>query len=88
VLIGDTPNDIEAAATAGARSVAVATGSFTMQQLIEAGADVVLADLTDADLLVGALNEADSVGLGTPASCDPSAGLRMGAGQGALGELD
>jgi phosphoglycolate phosphatase-like HAD superfamily hydrolase len=61
VLIGDTPNDIEAAATGGARSVGVATGSFTMQQLIDAGADVVLPDLTDTGLVVGAVLEAGSV---------------------------
>jgi len=88
VLIGDTPNDIEAAATAGARSVGIATGSFTMQQLIDAGADVVLADLTDADLLVAALLRPDSVGLGTPASHDTPTGFGVAAGQGTLSELD
>jgi phosphoglycolate phosphatase-like HAD superfamily hydrolase len=55
VLIGDTPNDIEAAATAGARSVGVATGSFTVEQLADAGADAVLPDLTDTGLVVGAV---------------------------------
>jgi phosphoglycolate phosphatase-like HAD superfamily hydrolase len=86
VLIGDTPNDIEAATTAGARSVGVATGSFTMQQLIDAGADVVLADLTDADLLVAAVLEADTVGLGTPVSRDTPPGLGMAAGRGTPSE--
>ena len=47
VLVGDTPSDVEAAARTGARSVAVATGSFSVEQLTSAGADVVLADLTD-----------------------------------------
>ena len=47
VLVGDTPSDVEAAASTGARSVAVATGSFSAEQLTSAGADVVLADLTD-----------------------------------------
>jgi len=65
VLIGDTPHDIEAAAIAGATSVGVATGSFTMRQLIDAGADVVLPDLTDTNLVVGALLEAGSVSHGT-----------------------
>jgi phosphoglycolate phosphatase len=87
VLIGDTPNDIEAAATAGARSVGVATGSFAMQQLIDAGADVVLADLTDAGLLVGALYESDSVGLGTPASRDTAPGLGTPPGLGMAADL-
>lgn len=55
VLIGDTPNDIEAATLSGARAVGVASGSFTMQQLREAGAEVVLPDLTDTDFVVGAV---------------------------------
>ncbi len=55
VLVGDTPNDVEAAAVNGARSVAVATGSFTAGQLADAGADVVLADLTDTALVISAI---------------------------------
>jgi phosphoglycolate phosphatase len=66
VLIGDTPNDIEAAAASGARSIGVATGSFTVQQLIDAGAEVVLPDLSDSSLVVSAVLEADSVGRGSP----------------------
>jgi phosphoglycolate phosphatase len=60
VLIGDTPNDIEAAATAGAGSVGVATGSFTMQQLMDAGAEVVLPDLTDTAAVISAVLKSDS----------------------------
>jgi len=59
VLIGDTPKDIEAAAIAGAGSVGVATGSFTMQQLMEAGAEVVLPDLTDTAAFISAVFKAD-----------------------------
>ena len=55
VLVGDTENDIEAAAVNGARSVGVATGSFTEQQLADAGADVVLADLSDCARVVSAV---------------------------------
>ena len=55
VLVGDTPNDVEAAAVNGARSVAVATGSFTGEQLGDAGADVVLADLTNTAEVVSAI---------------------------------
>ena len=47
--------DVEAAAVNGARSVAVATGSFTAEQLAAAGADVVLADLADTALAVSAI---------------------------------
>ena len=47
VVIGDTPLDVQCAAAAGARSVGVATGSFTEEELRRAGADAVLPDLTD-----------------------------------------
>jgi phosphoglycolate phosphatase len=55
VLVGDTPSDVEAAAINGARCVAVATGSFTADQLAAAGADVVLADLADTASAVSAI---------------------------------
>ena len=47
VVIGDTPHDIECARVAGARSIAVATGGYTVDQLREAGADHALTDLSD-----------------------------------------
>jgi hypothetical protein len=49
VLIGDTPADVEAGRTGGARVLAVATGDYSPAQLWAAGADAVLADLTDLD---------------------------------------
>jgi len=52
VLVGDTPLDIEAARTSGARIVAVATGKSTHDELAALGADLVLTDLTDADAVV------------------------------------
>jgi phosphoglycolate phosphatase len=55
VLVGDTPLDVEAALTAGARAVAVATGAFTFEDLVEAGADAVLPDLTDPDQVRAAI---------------------------------
>jgi phosphoglycolate phosphatase len=55
VLVGDTPSDIEAAAISGARSVGVATGRFTADELASAGADVVLPDLTDTEAVVAAV---------------------------------
>jgi phosphoglycolate phosphatase-like HAD superfamily hydrolase len=55
VLVGDTPHDIEAAAAASARALGVATGRFSAAELARAGADVVLADLTDTDAVVAAL---------------------------------
>ena len=47
IVIGDTPHDIECARVAGAKSVAVATGGYTIEQLKDAGADEVLPDLSD-----------------------------------------
>jgi phosphoglycolate phosphatase len=47
VYVGDTPADVAAAASAGIRSVGVTTGSFSAADLQAAGADDVLASLTD-----------------------------------------
>jgi phosphoglycolate phosphatase-like HAD superfamily hydrolase len=55
IVIGDTPHDIECARVAGAKSVAVATGGFTIEQLQEAGADEVLPDLTDTRKVISLL---------------------------------
>ena len=52
IVIGDTPHDIECARVAGARSIAVATGGFTVDQLREAGADEVLPDLSDTEAVL------------------------------------
>ncbi|MFI7585638.1 HAD family hydrolase [Spongisporangium articulatum] len=46
VYVGDHPGDVEAARVASALAVAVATGPTSSQALHEAGADVVLPDLT------------------------------------------
>jgi phosphoglycolate phosphatase len=56
VVIGDTPLDVECAAFSGARSVAVATGSHSVDQLRDAGADAVFEDLArTADVLAAIL---------------------------------
>jgi phosphoglycolate phosphatase-like HAD superfamily hydrolase len=55
IVIGDTPHDIECARVAGAKSIAVATGGYTVEQLREAGADKVLRDLTDTETVVSLL---------------------------------
>ena len=47
VYVGDTPADMEAAATAGAHAVGVTTGSFTAADLRAAGAADVLSSLAD-----------------------------------------
>lgn len=47
IVLGDTPLDVEAAHLAGARCLAVATGSFAAGALQESGADWVFDDLSD-----------------------------------------
>ena len=47
VVVGDTPHDIACARAIDARVIAVATGNFSTDALADAGADVVLPDLSD-----------------------------------------
>jgi phosphoglycolate phosphatase len=60
VIIGDTPHDIAAAVATGARSVGVATGEFSAQQLADSGADVALPDLADTGKVVAAILDGGS----------------------------
>jgi phosphoglycolate phosphatase len=62
VVIGDTPLDVACAAFSGARSIAVATGSHTVEDLRAAGADVVLQDLGDTAQVLRVIAD---LGLGT-----------------------
>jgi phosphoglycolate phosphatase-like HAD superfamily hydrolase len=55
VVVGDTPLDIAAALSAGARAVGVATGSYPAADLKAAGAHAVLPGLADTDLVLEAL---------------------------------
>jgi len=57
IVIGDTPKDVAAARTGGARVIAVATGKSTEDDLTQAGADHVLPDLTDLSALQHALDD-------------------------------
>ena len=43
VIIGDTPSDVECALVNGLRAVGVATGPFERDELVAAGADVIVA---------------------------------------------
>jgi phosphoglycolate phosphatase len=56
VVIGDTPLDIECAKFSHARSIGVATGLHSVDELRSAGADVVFADLSDTEDVLRALN--------------------------------
>lgn len=59
VVIGDTPRDVTCAHVHGSRSIAVATGPYTVEELEEAGADLVVPDLSDAALIGGWLKNMD-----------------------------
>ena len=43
-VIGDTPRDVDAGREAGFRTVGVATSSYSQEDLLAAGADLVLSD--------------------------------------------
>ena len=55
VIVGDTPLDVAVALAGGARSLAVATGSHTTEELSASGADAVLEDLSDRQAALNAL---------------------------------
>ncbi|MFF1914501.1 HAD family hydrolase [Streptomyces sp. NPDC058239] len=55
VLVGDTPRDVEAALDSGSGIVAVASGLHGAEELADAGARVVLPDLTDTARVIGIL---------------------------------
>jgi phosphoglycolate phosphatase-like HAD superfamily hydrolase len=52
IVIGDTPLDVACAKAGGARSIAVATGNHTVDELRGAGADVVFEDLSDTQAVL------------------------------------
>lgn len=52
-IIGDTPHDIACARAHGCRSLGVATGKFSVEQLDASGADRVVPDLSDTDAIAG-----------------------------------
>jgi phosphoglycolate phosphatase len=53
VVIGDTPHDVACARAVGATPIAVATGTYSVNQLRETGAEIVLEDLSDVAGVVG-----------------------------------
>jgi phosphoglycolate phosphatase-like HAD superfamily hydrolase len=52
VVIGDTPADVHCARSVGARTIAVATGRYTVAELAEHDPTVVFEDLSDTDAVV------------------------------------
>jgi len=57
IVIGDTPFDVECSKAHGSRSIAVATGPFSTDRLIETGAELVVEDLSDTDAIFEWLRE-------------------------------
>jgi phosphoglycolate phosphatase len=55
-IVGDTPRDVEAAKSNGAKAVAVASGFFSEGELTAAGPDAVFHDLNPCDELLRALD--------------------------------
>ena len=60
-MIGDTPLDVACAASAAARSIAVATGNYSVAELRVSGADVVFEDLSDTRAVLRALTVGDGL---------------------------
>lgn len=59
VVIGDTPKDVHAAQAIGAECIGVATGAFSVAQLLEAGADSAFEDLGSEGALGALLTKLD-----------------------------
>lgn len=57
VIVGDTPADIACGAQLGARSIAVATGLFTEEQLAGCGPDFLFVTLEDTEAVMRAIWE-------------------------------
>ena len=55
VVIGDTPADIDCARSVGARTIAVATGRYSTEELAEHRPTAVFADLSDTHAVVAAI---------------------------------
>lgn len=58
VIIGDTPSDIRCGRSIGARAIAVATGHFSVDDLSAHQPAAVLADLSDTDAVLHAIQHA------------------------------
>jgi phosphoglycolate phosphatase-like HAD superfamily hydrolase len=57
VIIGDTPNDVKCGRHLHVRTIAVATSSYTQEDLKAENPDYLFADLTDTDKVIQAILE-------------------------------
>ena len=64
VYVADTVRDVEAAQLGGARSIAVGTGRDSVADLRDAGADLVLPDLSDTEQVTSAIDRLTRVRAG------------------------
>lgn len=55
VIVGDTPADMTCGRAVGARAIGVATGSYTVADLLQCGAYAAFADLSDTAAVVDAI---------------------------------
>jgi HAD superfamily hydrolase (TIGR01509 family) len=53
VFVGDTAFDMEAGKRAGTLTIGITTGAHSKEELLEAGADIIVADLLSLRFLVG-----------------------------------
>ncbi len=58
VIIGDTPADIECGRSLGVRAIGVATGSYSVDELLECGPHAVFETLADTSRVVSAIVDA------------------------------
>ncbi len=58
IIIGDTPFDVTCGRGVGARAIAVATGHYSRDELLEHGPDAAFHDLADTAAVMGAILDA------------------------------
>lgn len=54
-ILGDTPRDIECGRAIGAKTVAIATGNYSLAELAEHRPDFLFEDLSDSEAVIAAL---------------------------------
>ena len=55
VIIGDTPSDVQCGQSLGVRAIGVATGHYSVGDLMACGAYAAFEDLSDTDAVIEAI---------------------------------